>query len=145
MPQASSTESPSNSPMDSPVRCRGVRGAIAIDNPADHTQVESAVRKLLSSVLSQNRAFPDDLAAIIFTLPDDLSAVNPAAAARAAGFDQVPLLAVREHGAVRRVDHCLRVLVLVNTSIPQAQIRHPYLGEASILRPDLVARDATVR
>jgi len=32
---------------------------------------------------------------------------------------------------------CIRVLVHWNTDVPQSEIRHVYLGEAAILRPDL--------
>jgi chorismate mutase len=44
---------------------------------------------------------------------------------------------VREHGADARVARCLRVLLLVNTTRPQADVRHVYLRDAAVLRPDL--------
>jgi chorismate mutase len=44
---------------------------------------------------------------------------------------------VREHGGDARVPNCLRVLLLVNTTVPQAEIRHVYLRGAAGLRPDL--------
>ncbi len=116
--------------------CRGVRGAttVAGDGPAE---VAEATTALLAALIDENRCRLEDLAAAIFTVPDDLSGGSPAAAARDAGWAGVPLLMVREHGGDTRVPRCLRVLLLWNTTRPQAEIRHVYLGGASVLRPDL--------
>ncbi|MGC1184007.1 MAG: chorismate mutase [Candidatus Dormiibacterota bacterium] len=118
--------------------CRGVRGATSVDGGGDR-DLEAAVGELLGQILVQNRAKSADIAAVIFTVPDDLRGINPAAAARARGFQSVPLLVVREHGGDDRVARCLRVLVLLNTTRTQAQMVHAYSGGAELLRPDLVA------
>jgi len=115
--------------------CRGVRGATTLD-PAPGVADSSCV-ELLERMLESNGASMVDVAAAIFTLDDDLAGENPAAAARAAGWELVPLLMVREHGADDRVPRCLRVLLLVNTDVLQADIRHVYLRGAEVLRPDL--------
>jgi chorismate mutase len=93
--------------------------------------------ELLQRMLEANDASLQDVAAAIFTLDDDLAGENPAAAARSAGWELVPLLMVREHGADARVPRCLRVLLLVNTTRSQAEVRHVYLRDAAVLRPDL--------
>ncbi|HXY72086.1 MAG TPA: chorismate mutase [Actinomycetota bacterium] len=116
--------------------CRGVRGATTVDAPGGVTTA-TATAELLERMLEANRVGPEDVAAAIFTLDDDLAGENPAAAARAAGWDLVPLLMVREHGGDARVARCLRVLLLVNTTLAQSQIQHVYLRDASVLRPDL--------
>jgi chorismate mutase len=115
--------------------CRGVRGATTFD--VDPGAEESACVELLERMLESNGATVQDVAAAIFTLDDDLAGANPASAARAAGWELVPLLMVREHGADDRVARCLRVLLLVNTDLIQADIRHVYLRGAEVLRPDL--------
>jgi chorismate mutase len=115
--------------------CRGVRGATTID--AGPAGMDAGCVELLGRMLEANEASLEDVAAAIFTLDDDLAGENPAAAARAAGWDLVPLLMVREHGADARVPRCLRVLLLVNTTRSQAQVRHVYLRDAAVLRPDL--------
>jgi len=115
--------------------CRGVRGATTIEGARGSMAACSV--ELLERMLEANGASVEDVAAAIFTLEDDLAGENPAAAARAAGWDLVPLLMVREHGADARVPRCLRVLLLVNTTRPQAAIRHVYLRDAAVLRPDL--------
>jgi chorismate mutase len=115
--------------------CRGVRGATTIDRAPG--AMEACSVELLDRMLEANGASIQDVAAAIFTLDADLAGENPAAAARTAGWDLVPLLMVREHGGDARVARCLRVLLLVNTSRPQAEIRHVYLRDAAVLRPDL--------
>lgn len=103
----------------------------------DRQGVEAATVELLDSVVGRNGCALEDLAAAIFTVPDDLPDANPAAAARAHGWDQVPMLIVREHGGATAIARCLRVLVLWNTARSQREIRHVYLGAAAVLRPDL--------
>jgi len=115
--------------------CRGVRGATTVDTEAG--AVAPATAELLQRMLEANGLVQEDVAAAIFTLDDDLAGENPAAAARAAGWDLVPLLMVREHGGDARVPRCLRVLLLANTTLSQSQVQHVYLREASELRPDL--------
>src|SRR5262249_53563124 len=114
--------------------CRGVRGATTV---REAEGIEARTVELLERMLASNDARIEDVSAAIFTLDDDLVGENPAAAARAAGWEAVPLLMVREHGADARVARCLRVLLLVNTSRTQSETRHVYLHDAAELRPDL--------
>lgn len=120
------------------VACRGVRGAVTVDGDGE-AAVTAATTALLSRLLADNDCRLEDLAAAVFTVPDDLSGANPAAAARAAGWASVPLLMVREHPGDLEVHRCLRVLLLWNTTRAQADVRHAYLGGAAVLRPDLSA------
>lgn len=122
--------------------CRGVRGATTVDGESGAQGLAVAVAEMLTRILDDNGASPEDAAAVIFTVPEDLLGVNPAAAARACGFESVPLLAVREHGGDGRVPRCLRVLVLLNTTLEQRELRHAYLRGAQVLRPDLLATGA---
>src|SRR2546428_7663613 len=94
--------------------CRGVRGAIEIDG-TDPDTVLSAVAELLDGLVGSNQLDPADVAALVFTLPDELLGTNPAAAARDHGWAAVPVLMVREHGGDTRVPFCLRALLLWNT------------------------------
>ena len=121
--------------------CRGVRGAITVEGEGPEA-VEDAVGELIEVLLGSNGIGAEDLAAAIFTVPDDLIGANPAAAARAHGWSGVPLLMVREHGGDTRVPRCLRVLLLWNTSRSQSEIRHAYLRGADRLRSDLQPTEA---
>ena len=121
---------------EGPPACRGVRGAIDVAGDGLEA-VAIATQRLLDSLARANDLRLEDLAAAIFTVPDDLLGTNPAAAARAVGWSSVPLLMVREHGGDGRVPRCLRVLLLWNTRKKQSEMRHVYLDGAGILRPDL--------
>lgn len=116
--------------------CRGVRGAITTggDNAA---AIEVATKELLDGLIEANDCRLEDIAAAIFTIPDELAGANPPATARKHGWSQIPLLAVREQAAGGVIADCLRVLLLWNTSRTQDQIRHVYLRGATALRPDL--------
>lgn len=116
--------------------CRGVRGATTVGGLGPEA-VGDAVVELLEEIRTANGIDPEDVAALIFTLPGDLAGTNPAAAAREHGWSAVPLLMVREHGGDTRVPRCLRALVLWNTQKSQSEIRHAYLRAAQELRPDL--------
>ena len=116
------------------IACRGVRGAVSVDRDEE---LEALVGELLAAMLEGSGGSLEDVAAVVFSVQDDLAGLNPAAAARRRGYSLVPLLVVREHGGDTAVSRCLRALMLVNTSRPQAQIRHAYLGVAGSLRPDL--------
>ena len=116
------------------IACRGVRGAVSVDRDEE---LEALVGELLAAMLEGSGGSLEDVAAVVFSVQDDLGGLNPAAAARRRGYSLVPLLVVREHGGDTAVSRCLRALMLVNTSRSQAQIRHAYLGVAGSLRPDL--------
>lgn len=116
-----------------PLACRGIRGAIDVGPDG----IEAATRELLGAIVERNGCALEDIASVMFQMPDDLPMENPAAAARALGWDRVPLMLVREHPVSLTIPRCLRVLVLWNTARTQAEIRHAYLGRAAALRPDL--------
>jgi len=115
-----------------------VRGAITVDGDGSDP-VGDAVGELLDGIVEANDLALEDVAALVFTLPDELFGTNPAAAARDRGWSAVPLLMVREHGGDTRIPRCLRALLLWNTTKPQAEVRHVYLRDARVLRPDLEA------
>ena len=116
------------------IACRGVRGAVSVDRDDD---LDGLVGEMLAAMLDGSGGSLEDVAAVVFSVQDDLAGLNPAAAARRRGYSLVPLLVVREHGGDTTVPRCLRALMLVNTSRPQAKVRHAYLGVAGSLRPDL--------
>ncbi len=132
-------------PGDAPWACRGIRGATTLDSGQSGEQLSAAVQDLLGEMTERNGVAVEDVAALIFTLQDDVGTVNPAAAARVLGFSPVPLLMVREHGGDTRVSRCLRALMLVNTRLTQSRVRHVYLRGAAVLRPDLVEQEGALQ
>ena len=116
---------------------RGIRGATTVVSPRPEA-VTDAVGELLDEIERTNELNLSEVAAVIFTLTDDLPEAAPAAVARAHGWQDVPLLQVLEHGGATGIQRCIRVLVLWNTNAPQSALRHVYLREAVTLRPEPV-------
>ena len=114
-----------------------LRGATTVEAD-DAEQILAATSELLQEVLDRNDLTPDAAVSCIFTCTDDLTAEFPAVAARALGFDRVPLLCARElavEGSLPRV-----VRLLLHYYAPEDHVaRHVYLGEARRLRSDLDA------
>ncbi|MBV8163369.1 MAG: chorismate mutase [Candidatus Eremiobacteraeota bacterium] len=115
---------------------RGIRGATtAASNTSE--DIIAATSRLLGDMVAANHVCTDDIVAVFFTTTPDLNAEFPAAAARALGWRKVPLLCSSEIDVPGRVQSCVRVLMLVNADVAQAQITHVYLEGARRLRPDL--------
>lgn len=118
------------------MKVRGIRGAVQVEANTPEAILDAA-RRLITEMVRANGVEPDDVAAVIFTCTSDLNATFPAEAARALGWDRVPLLCSREMEVPGSMPRVLRVLMLVNTTLTQDEVVHVYLGEAERLRPDL--------
>ena len=118
------------------VRLRALRGATTLDADT-RDQVMERTGTLVRAVLERNGLSADDLVSIIFTATDDVTAEFPAAAARAVGINQVPLLCARELSVQGAVPLCIRLLVHAYTDRDPADLRHVYLEGAEPLRTDL--------
>ena len=118
----------------STMRCRGLRGATtAADNSAE--AILAATRELLERLVARNTLDVADIASAFFTVTDDLDAAYPALAARELGWNEVALLCAREIPVPGSVARCIRVLLHINTTKGQGELRHVYLREAVALRP----------
>jgi chorismate mutase len=121
--------------------CRAIRGAITVE--ADTAAaILAATRELLARIVEMNGLDADDVASAIFTVTPDLSAAFPAQAARQLGWQHVALLDAQAVPVPGSLPRCVRVLVHWNTDTPQAAVRHIYLREAAVLRPDLAGDEA---
>ena len=117
------------------VRCRGVRGAITVEeNTAE--AIRKAALELLTALVEANHIDVDDIGSVHFTTTTDLNAEFPAVAAREMGWHDVALLCGHEMNVPHGLPMCLRVLVMWNTTRTPREIQHVYLGEAQRLRPD---------
>lgn len=117
---------------------RGIRGAITVDRD-EPALILDATETLLREIVRRNGFASDAVASALFTVTPDLVSEFPAAAARRMGWTLVPLLNFTEIGVPGRLERCIRVLVHVNTDLPQDRIEHVYLAGAVGLRPDLSA------
>ncbi|MFI5274952.1 MAG: chorismate mutase [Ktedonobacterales bacterium] len=117
------------------LRCLGIRGATTAS--ANTTSaILDATRELLTALLARNALATDAIASAFFTLTTDLDAVHPALAARQLGWQHVALLCAQEIPVPGSLPRCVRVLLHVNTELPASALRHVYLREAVVLRPE---------
>jgi chorismate mutase len=116
---------------------RGVRGAITVDCNSEEVII-AATEELLKQVIDGNNILPDHVASVFISTTDDLNAAFPARAMRKfPGWTYVPVMCMRELAVPGALPLCLRVMLHVNTAVPQEEIVHVYLGGATVLRPDL--------
>lgn len=119
-------------------RVAALRGATTLDSDT-REEVLARTSELLHALLDRNELSADDVVSLLFTATGDITSEFPAAAVRAAGISDVPMLCAREleiHG-VSGVPLCVRVMAHVYTDRGRAQLRHPYLRGARPLRSDL--------
>lgn len=116
-------------------RLRGLRGATTVErNDAD--QIVEATSELMEALMERNALAPEDVVSCIFTLTDDLDAQFPAVAARALGFQHVPLLCAREISVPGSMPKVIRVLIHYYPAAT-GEPAHVYLRRATDLRSDL--------
>lgn len=115
---------------------RALRGATTVERD-DAQAIIEATRELLEEMLVRNEVATEDLISLVFTATPDLASEFPAAAARAIGISDVPLLCAREIAVEGALPRCVRVLMHLHTTRSRAELRHIYLNEATSLRADL--------
>jgi len=117
------------------MRLFALRGATSVDeNSAD--AILGATDGLMREIMKRNELSPDDVVSCIFTCTTDLDAQFPAVAARALGFERVPLLCAQEIDVPGSLANVIRVLI--HYYAPEGhEARHVYLGQARALRTDL--------
>ena len=120
---------------------RGIRGATTVEHN-DAGEIKEATKELLEKILAENALSAEDLISAIFTVTADLNADFPASSAREIGWELVPLLCATEIPVPGSLCSCIRVLIHVNTTLSQAEIRHVFLRNAMALRKDLVRLDS---
>ena len=113
--------------------CRGIRGAITVDNNS-RKEILDSTRELLLKIIEENQIKKETLAAVWFTTTVDLNAEFPAVAARELGWDDVALLCGHEMDVPGSLNMCIRVLILVNTEKSNDKLKHIYLKNAEHLK-----------
>lgn len=116
---------------------RAIRGATTVDSD-DPDEIKQRTITLLNTVFDRNELTDDDVISILFTATDDIRSLPPAAAARQFGLVDVPLLCAQEMSADVGPDHCIRLMLHVETERARSDLRHVFLRGATVLRPELV-------
>ncbi|WP_108671128.1 chorismate mutase [Peribacillus acanthi] len=116
---------------------RGIRGATTVSGNVEKEILENT-EELLLHIIQENQVGPESVASVFISVTDDLSAGFPAKALR--NFKEwsfVPVMCMREIPVPGSLEKCIRIMMHVNTTKPQNEIKHIYLKEAIQLRPDL--------
>ncbi|MCM1043762.1 MAG: chorismate mutase [Corallococcus sp.] len=114
-----------------------IRGAITCENNKE--SIYSQTTLLLKEILKKNCLSKDDVKGVLFTATTDLDCAYPATAARSnLQFDFVPMLCVAEMNVVGSLPNCIRVMLFAEGETKD--VKHCYLGGASVLRPDLAVK-----
>ncbi|HTU78738.1 MAG TPA: chorismate mutase [Solirubrobacteraceae bacterium] len=119
------------------MRLFALRGAVSVERN-DAQDILEATGELMREIMRRNALAPHSVVSCIFTATADLDAEFPAVAARAVGFDQVPLLCAREIPVPQAMPRVIRVLIHYHADEAHTPA-HVYLGEATALRVDLHA------
>lgn len=119
------------------MRLYALRGATTVDANAAR-DIHERTTELMTAIMERNALSPDDVVSCIFTVTDDIDAGFPAAAARAVGFERVPLICTREIPVPGSLPKVIRVLMHFHAA-DDHETRHVYLHEARSLRTDLEA------
>jgi chorismate mutase len=114
-----------------------LRGATSVERN-DSEDILGATTELMRAIMERNALAPENVVSCIFTATNDLNAEFPAVAARALGFENVPLLCAREIAVPRSLPRVIRVLIHYHAPDGHTPA-HVYLGEARSLRADLHA------
>src|SRR4051812_40380768 len=109
--------------MEREPRLLALRGAITLDADTKD-EVSEKTQRLVKEMLARNDVNHDDLVSIIFTATDDVTAEFPAAAARALGLGDVPLLCARELGIANAMPRCVRVLMHLYSERRRDELHH---------------------
>ncbi|MBI2251795.1 MAG: chorismate mutase [Armatimonadetes bacterium] len=121
---------------------RGIRGAIKVR--ANYKEdIKDAAQTLIRKMLKLNEVNLEDIASIFFTTTKDINFEFPAIAVRemGEGWELVPCLCSTEIDVPGSMDKVLRALVQINTDKKLNEIKHVYLGETAILRPDIEVKN----
>ena len=121
--------------MNADLQLRALRGATTAEANTSEA-IGSAVAELVDALVARNGLEGDRLVSVTFSVTADLDAVFPAAIARRRnGWDQVALLDCQQMAVAGDLPRCIRLLAHAWLEIDR-EPSHPYLREASRLRPD---------
>ena len=115
---------------------RGVRGAIQASRN-DPSAILQAAETVMRALIEANGIRQESVASVFFTVTRDLDAAFPAAVRDKIGWDLVPFLCGVEIPVPETMERVIRVLILFETGLSPAEVRHQYLGVTGALRPDL--------
>lgn len=121
-------------------RLFGIRGATNADSNSSE-DIHNATVELLSQLIDHNCINKENIVHVIFTVSPDITADFPAKGARISlNWDNVPMICAQEVDVPGPIKYCIRVLITAYLDIPKDNVKHIYLKQAALLRPDLSSK-----
>lgn len=115
-----------------------IRGAITVVENSI-SSILDATKELLIEIERTNNINKNKVISIIFSCTSDLDKVYPAKAARELGYVNAGLMCFNEMNVDGSIGMCIRLMLFCELDIEQNGVKHIYLRDAKILRPDLNA------
>jgi len=117
-------------------RLYALRGAVQCMNTVQ--DICEQVSLMYGDLLSANKLDEDDIVSLIFSVTDDLDAINPCTALRKNGHaGELALFSAREPESKNALERTVRALVHCYLE-EGSQVHHVYRNGAEVLRPDRV-------
>ena len=112
---------------------RGLRGATTVENDEEQA-VLNATEALAKEIAAANNIRPEEIVSVLISTTLDIKSTFPAKAVRTIdGWKYVPVMCTHEMDVPGSMPLCIRILMHVNTEIPQKDIEHIYHNECSEL------------
>jgi chorismate mutase len=111
-----------------------LRGAVQCENTED--DMRRQINLMYDELLNLNALEECDIVSVIFSVTDDLFAINPCSALRKEGrAGELALFSTKEPDCKNSVERIVRVLIHCYLE-EGAKVKHVYRNGAEILRPD---------
>ena len=118
---------------------RAIRGATQLASDS-REEMDREVAALLDEIVQSNDLELTSVISALFTVTADLTSEFPAAAARRAGWSEIPMMCAVEIAVPGSLKRTLRVMIHVESDLSRSEISHIYRGGAKALRPDQIGR-----
>jgi chorismate mutase len=120
-------------------RLYALRGAVQCENTVDDMRCQ--ITLMYDELLNLNKLNEGDIVSVIFSVTDDLNAVNPCTALRKDGrAGELPLFSTQEPNCKNSVERIVRVLIHCYLD-EGSQLKHVYRNGAEVLRPDRIKNE----
>ena len=116
-----------------------LRGAAQCENTQD--DIINQISLMYDDLLRANNLEESGIVSVIFSVTDDLYALNPSTALRKSGrAEELALFSVQEPNSKNSVERIVRVIIHCYLE-EDAKPHHVYRNGAEVLRPDRVGRN----
>lgn len=119
---------------------RGVRGATTVNHNKED-EIIKHTKLLIEEMVEQNNIQPHIVSHVFISVTNDINATFPAKSLREIeGWTYVPVMCMKEIDVPGSLKKCIRVMMVINSTIDQHEVKHIFHNEAVQLRPDLLGK-----